>query len=423
MIERAVWRKARRARGSLSEASPSAVPRASARVRSPSRLSTCVAAPSTARGPPRVSSGSTHSAPGSVAARSTQPTSLPEPAARDEHEPLDPLGELVGELHRDPAAHRVADHRRALVAERGQQVAQPARVGAERVVAARLGRAAVAEQVRRDHRVALGQRRDHLAPGVGARGDAVDEQQHRAGPRRVVRDGVAVEPQLVPLERAHAGSGSRPGPRRRAGAAPAAGDGGEPHERPRVERDDRERDREHDAHSRQRSARRCRLRLALEDVLVAHERPLEARLARARPWPGSPGPRAGRPARRAASGRCGGGARLPVAVDRDRLVRAVDALARRARGGRPRARRPATRWWSATWRRRRPAAGRADDRGDLARRRCRGRRAAGPARARRAAARWRGRTRPARRRPARRAGRRRARRAGTAAAAPAARRR
>ena len=79
MIERAVWRNARRARASLSEASPSAVPRASARVRSPSRLSTWLAAPSTARGPPRVSTGSTHSAPGSVAARSTQPTSLPRP--------------------------------------------------------------------------------------------------------------------------------------------------------------------------------------------------------------------------------------------------------------------------------------------------------------------------------------------------------
>ena len=41
-----------------------------------------------------------------------------EAAAGDEHEPLDHLGELVGELHRDPAAERVADERRALVAER-----------------------------------------------------------------------------------------------------------------------------------------------------------------------------------------------------------------------------------------------------------------------------------------------------------------
>ena len=99
--------------------------------------------------------------------------------------------------HRDAAAHRVADDRRALVAERGQQVAQAAGVGAERVVAARLGRAAVAEQVRRDHREVLGQRRQHAAPRVRARGDPVHQQQHRAGPRLVVRDGVAVEPDLL----------------------------------------------------------------------------------------------------------------------------------------------------------------------------------------------------------------------------------
>ncbi len=71
-----------------------------------------------------------------------------EPAAVDQHEPLAPLGELVGELHRDAAAERVPDEGRAVVAERDEQVAHGARVRAERVVAARLGRAAVAEQVR-----------------------------------------------------------------------------------------------------------------------------------------------------------------------------------------------------------------------------------------------------------------------------------
>ena len=67
------------------------------------------------------------------------------------------LGELVGELHRHAAAERVPDERRALVPEREQQVADPAGVGAQRVVAAGLGRLAVAEQVGGDDGEALGQ--------------------------------------------------------------------------------------------------------------------------------------------------------------------------------------------------------------------------------------------------------------------------
>jgi hypothetical protein len=77
----------------------------------------------------------------------------PETAAVDQHEALAALGELVGELHRDPATERVADDRRALVAERDHDVADPARVGAERVVAARFGGLAVAKQIGREHLV------------------------------------------------------------------------------------------------------------------------------------------------------------------------------------------------------------------------------------------------------------------------------
>jgi hypothetical protein len=134
---------------------------------------------------------------------------LAEAAAGDEPEPLHALGELVGEDHRDPTAHRVADDRGALVPERGQQVAQAARVGAERVVAARLGRAAVAEQVRRDDREVPRERRHHAAPGVRAGGDPVHEQQHRAGSRLVVRDGVAVERDLLAAQGAGHAAGRR----------------------------------------------------------------------------------------------------------------------------------------------------------------------------------------------------------------------
>ena len=59
-----------------------------------------------------------------------------EPAAADQHEALGGLGELVGELHRDAAAQRVPDERRAIVTERDEQVAQAGGERPERVVAA-----------------------------------------------------------------------------------------------------------------------------------------------------------------------------------------------------------------------------------------------------------------------------------------------
>ena len=177
----------------------------------------------------------------------------------------------------------------------------------------------------------LGERRDHRAPGVGARGDPVDQQHDRPGPRRVVRDGVAVEAQLAPLQAAHAAATGcvRDAARRlgRPEGAASLGDGREAHERPRVQGDDRERDQQHDRIADERQPARSLLRLALEDLLVAHERALER---------GPRGHLLGRDRRvvgevdRHAEQRAAvveAELRLPVAVDRDRLVRAVDALA------------------------------------------------------------------------------------------------
>ena len=105
----------------------------------------------------------------------------PEAAAGDQHQALDHLRELVGELEGDAAAERVPDQRRALVPERQHQVAQAAGEAAERVVAAAGRREAVAGEVRGDHRVAQGQRLDHRLPVLGGPGHAVDQQQQRAG--------------------------------------------------------------------------------------------------------------------------------------------------------------------------------------------------------------------------------------------------
>jgi hypothetical protein len=45
-------------------------------------------------------------------------------AAGDEHQALSDLGELVGELHCDPAAKRMPNKRRAFMAKHYEQVAQ-----------------------------------------------------------------------------------------------------------------------------------------------------------------------------------------------------------------------------------------------------------------------------------------------------------
>jgi hypothetical protein len=103
-------------------------------------------------------------------------------AARDQHEPLAALGELVEELHRDAAAERVADDRCAVHADRCQDVAYPARVGSQRVVALSGRRVAVAQQVRCDHRVVRRESPGDLPPVTGGVEHSVDQHHRRASP-------------------------------------------------------------------------------------------------------------------------------------------------------------------------------------------------------------------------------------------------
>ena len=77
-----------------------------------------------------------------------------EAAGGDQDHPLGALGELVGELHRHPAAEAVPDDGDLVDAEHGEQVAHAVGVAADAVVGARLVGLAVAEQVGRDHGVA-----------------------------------------------------------------------------------------------------------------------------------------------------------------------------------------------------------------------------------------------------------------------------
>ena len=116
-----------------------------------------------------------------------------EPAARDQRQALDLVGELPEEDHRDPAAERVADEGRRLDLERGEQVADHRRVGAERVVAAGRGRVAMADQVGDDHGVGLGEAQGDLAPVLRRVDHPVDDHQRRPRAGGAVDHLVAVE--------------------------------------------------------------------------------------------------------------------------------------------------------------------------------------------------------------------------------------
>jgi hypothetical protein len=116
-----------------------------------------------------------------------------EPAARDEDEALAQLGVLIGELHRHAAAQRVPDDRGALDTDQLQQVAYSAGEGPQRVVAAGLGRGAMAQEVGRDDVVGLGQRGPHRLPGQRVGADAVEQDDGRSLACAEVADVVAVE--------------------------------------------------------------------------------------------------------------------------------------------------------------------------------------------------------------------------------------
>ena len=127
-----------------------------------------------------------------------------EAAARDEDEAVHPVGEEVVELHRDAAAERVPDEGDPLDAEVVEQVAQGGGVRAERVVAGRLGRLAVAEEVRHHDAVVVVDLVDEVGPLALRAEDAVDEEHDGAGAAVDVRQVVAVEGDRV---RGRAGHG------------------------------------------------------------------------------------------------------------------------------------------------------------------------------------------------------------------------
>ena len=90
-----------------------------------------MAAATTWRTPGRVSGPMRYSNPGVVMARITGVHLGAQAAGAHQDQPLGALGELVGELHRHPAAEGVPDHVHLVDAEHGEQVAHAVGVPAE----------------------------------------------------------------------------------------------------------------------------------------------------------------------------------------------------------------------------------------------------------------------------------------------------
>ena len=122
-----------------------------------------------------------------------------ESAGADQDQPLGPLGELVGELHRHPAAEAVADHGGPVDAEQGEQVAHAVGVAADAVVGARLRREPVTQQVRGDDGVAPGQGVDHRLPGGVVTPEPVQQQDRRPGAGLHERAAMAVDRDVLDL--------------------------------------------------------------------------------------------------------------------------------------------------------------------------------------------------------------------------------
>ena len=108
---------------------------------------------------------------------------------------------LIGELHGHTATKRVTHHRRPADAEFIEQITQPYRERAQRIVTARLSGFTMPEQIRRHHPIFLRQLGQHRSPGRRASRHAMNQQQRLAGARLPIGHPVAV--QLEKLHLAH----------------------------------------------------------------------------------------------------------------------------------------------------------------------------------------------------------------------------
>ena len=124
-------------------------------------------------------------------------------AAADQDQALHPVGEQVAELQRDATAEGVADQGDLFDVEAVEEVAQGGGMGAERVVAHRLRRGTVAEQVGHDHPVGIVQPVDQVCPVAVRAEETVDEEDRGSAPTVDVRQDLAVQRRGVGARHAH----------------------------------------------------------------------------------------------------------------------------------------------------------------------------------------------------------------------------
>ena len=108
-------------------------------------------------------------------------------------QPVDQLGELVAELHRDATTQRVPDHGDPVDVEHAQQVPHAIGVGGHRVVGAGFIGLAVAQQIWGDDGEPLRQLGLNRAPRGGVVADSVDQQNCRSGTRHTKRAPISVD--------------------------------------------------------------------------------------------------------------------------------------------------------------------------------------------------------------------------------------
>ena len=126
-----------------------------------------------------------------------------QPAAVDQNEASAVLAMLVRELQRDAAAERVPDKRGRRDVELVEEIAQPHRERAQRVVGAGLVGPAVAEQIRCDHPVLGSQRPDDRNPRTRTAGHPVDQQQRLGCSVTLLAVGDAVAVQIREADVTH----------------------------------------------------------------------------------------------------------------------------------------------------------------------------------------------------------------------------
>ena len=106
---------------------------------------------------------------------------------------------LVGELHGDPAAERLADDGCPIDVEDFEKITDPTGERTQRVIPDGLFGQTVTHEIRRDYGEAIRQEGDHVPPGPRTTGDAVEKEECGPLALHAVRHVVTVDGDVLDL--------------------------------------------------------------------------------------------------------------------------------------------------------------------------------------------------------------------------------